>query len=215
MTDNNVEKDILTSPILDSTNYSEWGVKMTMLLQSKELLDICEKEPEPGVSAAATNRWTKVSYNAVNLITSCVSNKVFIEVIKLKTKNSYLLWTKLKDKYASKKATNQGLGILLPPDLLSFTILRKLMGDPKVYQCVKLLTLNEDLVGNPDKVLSKLEDFHNKSNLQESQPLSSASELISENSGPFKITHYSANGSHNSKCTNHSKEECYAENPHL
>ncbi|MBW0474740.1 hypothetical protein O181_014455 [Austropuccinia psidii MF-1] len=67
------------------------------------------------------------------------------------------------------------------------------MGDSKVHQYVKLLTLNEDLVGNPDKVLSKLEDFHNNSILQESQPNSLASELISENPGPFKMTHYCAN----------------------
>ncbi|MBW0520672.1 hypothetical protein O181_060387 [Austropuccinia psidii MF-1] len=186
MTDNNVEKDILTIPLLDGTNYSKWSVRMTILLWSKELLDICEKEPEPGVSAAATNLWTKASYNAVSLITPCVSHKVFINVIKINTTNPYLLWTKLEDKYASKKATNRGcVWIDLPRSS---------------YQ---------------DKVLWKLEDFYNNSNLQESHPLSSASALISENSGPFKITHYCANGKHNSKCTNHSKEECYAENPHL
>ncbi|MBW0521134.1 hypothetical protein O181_060849 [Austropuccinia psidii MF-1] len=109
----------------------------------------------------------------------------------------------------------ESVGILLAPNLLSFTILGKLMGDPKVHQYVKLLTLNEDLVGNPDKVLSKLEDFHNNSILQESQPNPLASALISENPGPFKITHYCANGKHNIKCTNHTREECYAENPHL
>ncbi|MBW0532629.1 hypothetical protein O181_072344 [Austropuccinia psidii MF-1] len=247
MTNTNSEKDVLTIPVLDGTNYSEWRVRMTILLRSKELLDVCEKEPEPGVSASATNRWTKASYDAVNIITARVSHKVFIEVIKLNTTNSYLLWTKLKDKYASKKATNRGrvwmdllrssyqgniqqyvtqsrkiilelesVGILLAPDLLSFTILGKLMGDPKVHQYVELLTLNEDLVGNPDEVLSKLEDFHNNSILQELQPNPLASALISENnSGPFKITHYCANGKHNTKCTNHTRGECYAENPHL
>ncbi|MBW0525550.1 hypothetical protein O181_065265 [Austropuccinia psidii MF-1] len=226
MTDNNVEKDILTIPVLDGTNYSEWSVRMTILLRSKELLD--------------------ASYDAVNLITARVGHKVFIEVIKLNTTNSYLLWTKLKDQYASKKATNRGhvwmdllrssyqgniqqyvtqsrkiilelesVGIFLAPDLLSFTILGKLMGDPKVHQYVELLTLNEDLVGNPDEVLSKLEDFHNNSALQEPQPISSASALVLESSEPFKITHYCANGKHNPKCNNHSKEECYDENPHL
>ncbi|MBW0582973.1 hypothetical protein O181_122688 [Austropuccinia psidii MF-1] len=75
----------------------------------------------------------------------------------------------------------ESVGILLAPNLLSFTILGNLMGDPKVHQYVKLLTLNEDLVGNPDEVLSKLEDFHNNSILQESQPNSLASALISEN----------------------------------
>ncbi|MBW0483208.1 hypothetical protein O181_022923 [Austropuccinia psidii MF-1] len=89
------------------------------------------------------------------------------------------------------------------------------MGDPKVHQYVKLLTLNEDLVGNPEKFLLKLEDFCNSSTLQEPQSISSASALISENSVPFKITHYCENGKHNSRCTNHSKEECYTENPHL
>ncbi|MBW0502615.1 hypothetical protein O181_042330, partial [Austropuccinia psidii MF-1] len=246
MTNPDTEKDVLTIPILDGTNYSEWSVQMMILLRYKELLHVCEKEPKPGISTTAINRWTKASYDAVNLITACISHKVFSEVIKLKTTNSYLLWTKLKDKYASKKATNRGrvwmnllcssyqgniqqyvtqsrkiivelesVGILLAPDLLSFTILGKLMGDPKVHQYVELLTLNEDLVGNPEEVLSKLEDFHNNSILQESQTNSPASALISENYGTFKITHYCANGKHNTKCTNHTREECYAENPHL
>ncbi|MBW0472125.1 hypothetical protein O181_011840 [Austropuccinia psidii MF-1] len=109
----------------------------------------------------------------------------------------------------------ESVGILLAPNLLSFTTLGILMGDPKVHQYVKLLNLNEDLVGNTEKLLSKIEDFHNNSILQEPQPHSSASALILENSGPFKITHYCANGKRNIKCTNHTKEECYAENPHL
>ncbi|MBW0535071.1 hypothetical protein O181_074786 [Austropuccinia psidii MF-1] len=109
----------------------------------------------------------------------------------------------------------KSIGILLTPDLLSFTISGKLMGDPKVHQYVELLTLNEDLVGNPDKVLLKLEDFCNSSTLQEPQSISPASALITESSVPFKITHYCANVKHNSKCINHSKEECYTENHHL
>ncbi|MBW0515387.1 hypothetical protein O181_055102 [Austropuccinia psidii MF-1] len=104
---------------------------------------------------------------------------------------------------------------MLAPYILLFTILGKLMGDLKVHQYVDLLTLNEDLVGNLDEVLSKLEEFHNNSVIQELQPNLSALELIPENPGPFKINNYCANGKHNSKCTNHFEEECYAKNIHL
>ncbi|MBW0526244.1 hypothetical protein O181_065959 [Austropuccinia psidii MF-1] len=185
MTNSNTEKDVLTIPVLDGTSYRKWGLGIPIFLRSKELLHFCEKEPEPGISTA-TNLWNKASYNGVNLISARVSHEVFNKVIKLNKRNYYPLGTKLKKKQHSTISNSkpkiilelESVGILLAPELLSFTTLGKLMGDPKVHQYVELLTLNEDLVGNPDEVLSKLEDFHNNSILQESQPKPLASSLI-------------------------------------
>ncbi|MBW0524413.1 hypothetical protein O181_064128 [Austropuccinia psidii MF-1] len=80
---------------------------------------------------------------------------------------------------------------------------------------MEVLTLNNELVEKPDLILSKLQDFHNNSRLKETNLPSTASAHLSESLGPYKITYYCANGKHNPNCTNHTKEECFAEHPHL
>ncbi|MBW0534634.1 hypothetical protein O181_074349 [Austropuccinia psidii MF-1] len=94
------------------------------------------------------------------------------------------------------------VNIHIPSELHTFTILGKLSGDPKIHQFV------EDLVEKPELILSKLQDFHNNLQSQEksSTPLS-ATALVSESAGPYKITYYCSNGKHNPNCTSHTKEE--------
>ncbi|MBW0536664.1 hypothetical protein O181_076379 [Austropuccinia psidii MF-1] len=234
-------------PILDSTNYGEWNARITILLRSRELLEVCEKDLPFDATATAKNKWNKASFDAVSLISSRVSHRVFIEVVKHYSKNAHLLWTKLEEQYASKKAINRGrvwmqwlkstyngnlqeyidnsrllmmaletVNIHVPAELHTFTLLGKLSGDPKIHQYVEVLSLNEDLVEKPKLVLSKLQDFHNNSKTQESTTsASSATVLIAESSGPYKITYYCSNGKHNPNCTSHSKEECFSEHPEL
>ncbi|MBW0471261.1 hypothetical protein O181_010976 [Austropuccinia psidii MF-1] len=65
-------------------------------------------------------------------------------------------------------------------------------------------------------VLSKLQDFcDNSRSRTENQNSHSPSALVSESVHPYRVMHYCANGKHNPNCTTHSKEECFAENPHL
>ncbi|MBW0548692.1 hypothetical protein O181_088407 [Austropuccinia psidii MF-1] len=109
----------------------------------------------------------------------------------------------------------ESVNIIVPDELLSFTILGKLCNDPKLHQYIEVLTLNDDLVEKPDLILSKLQDFYNNSRLKETNLPATASAHLSESSRPYKMTYYCANGKHNSNCTNHTKEECFAENPHL
>ncbi|MBW0529849.1 hypothetical protein O181_069564 [Austropuccinia psidii MF-1] len=246
MAENNTDRDISSVPILTGTNFSEWHGRITILLQSKDLLDMCEKPLDPEASTTLSNKWKKSSYEAVNIIASRVSNQVFLECVNQETiKNSYSLWTKINEQYASKRAINRGrvwmdwlnssysgdlqeyinnsrrvmldlesVNIIVPAELLSFTLLGKLRGDSKLHQYVEVLTLNDDLVEKPNLILSKLQDFYNNSRLKENLSIT-ASAHLSESSGPYKIMYYCANGKHNPNCTNHSKEECFAENPHL
>ncbi|MBW0526154.1 hypothetical protein O181_065869 [Austropuccinia psidii MF-1] len=107
------------------------------------------------------------------------------------------------------------VNIIVPSRLLSFTFLGKLSGDPKIHQYIETLSLSEDLIELPDLILSKLQDFHNNSFIQEEPLKSSVTALLSESNHPYKILYYCTNGKHNPICTSHTKQECFVENPHL
>ncbi|MBW0520549.1 hypothetical protein O181_060264 [Austropuccinia psidii MF-1] len=86
----------------------------------------------------------------------------------------------------------ESVNIIVPVEPISFTILGKL-----------------------NLILSKLQYFYNNSRLKETNLPDTASAHLSESSGPYKITYYCANVKHSPNCTNHTKEECLAENSHL
>ncbi|MBW0535429.1 hypothetical protein O181_075144, partial [Austropuccinia psidii MF-1] len=248
MTNNISKKEYSFIPILDSSNFSEWHGRMTILLKSKELMEVCENQLEHGATTTATNKWNKLSSEAVNIISSRISPRMFLDAIKNgATKNSYLLWSKINEQYASKKPANRGqvwmkwvsltfkgdlqeyidnskramleletVNLIVQPEILTFTLLGKLSSDAKIKQFAEVLTLNEELIEQPDLVLSKLQDYCDNSSSQNENPIShSPSALVSESVHPYRILHYCANGKHNPNCTTHSKEECFAENPHL
>ncbi|MBW0538011.1 hypothetical protein O181_077726 [Austropuccinia psidii MF-1] len=173
---------------------------------------------------------------------------MFLDAIKNgATKNSYLLWNKINEQYASKKPVNRGrvwmkwvsltfkgdlqeyidnskremleleaVNLIIQPEILTFTLLGKLSSNAKIQQFAEVLTLNEELIEQPDLVLSKLQDYCDNSKSQIEIPSShSPSVLVSESVHPYRIMHSCANGKHNPNCTTHSKKECFAENPHL
>ncbi|MBW0539304.1 hypothetical protein O181_079019 [Austropuccinia psidii MF-1] len=72
--------------------------------------------------------------------------------------------------------------IVVPAELLSFTILGKQSSYPKLHQYIEVLTLNDDLVEKPDLILSKLQDFYNNSQLKETNLPATASAHLSESS---------------------------------
>ncbi|MBW0490086.1 hypothetical protein O181_029801 [Austropuccinia psidii MF-1] len=82
---------------------------MKIHLRAKDLLDICEKSLPGYATIPATNRWTKASYDAINIINIRISERVFLEVINSETtERSKLLWSKINEQYASKRAMNRG-----------------------------------------------------------------------------------------------------------
>ncbi|MBW0501922.1 hypothetical protein O181_041637 [Austropuccinia psidii MF-1] len=104
--ENNTEVNSI--PIPNNSNYGEWVARMTILLRSKDLLNVCKKPIPSYLSTTATNKWNKSSFDAISIISCQFRNRVFIEVVKQFSKNAHLLWTKLEEKYASKKAVNRG-----------------------------------------------------------------------------------------------------------
>ncbi|MBW0593138.1 hypothetical protein O181_132853 [Austropuccinia psidii MF-1] len=101
MAEQHMDRDISSVPILTGINFSEWYGCITILLRSKDLLDVCKKPLNPEASTAISNKWKKSSYEAVNIIASRISNQVFLECVNQDTiKNSNLLWTKINEQYA-------------------------------------------------------------------------------------------------------------------
>ncbi|MBW0571606.1 hypothetical protein O181_111321 [Austropuccinia psidii MF-1] len=102
-------KDISSIPILDGTNYGHWQMRMKIYLRSRDLLDVCEKSRINDASTSASNRWSKASFEAINIITTRLTERVFREIINSETiENSHLLWSKISEQYASKRAVNRG-----------------------------------------------------------------------------------------------------------
>ncbi|MBW0481615.1 hypothetical protein O181_021330 [Austropuccinia psidii MF-1] len=102
-------KDISTIPILDGTNYGHWQMRMKIHLRSRDLLEVCEKLVPSDASTSAVNKWTRASFEAINLITTRITERVFREVINSETiENSRKLWSKIAEQYSSKRAVNRG-----------------------------------------------------------------------------------------------------------
>ncbi|MBW0466970.1 hypothetical protein O181_006685 [Austropuccinia psidii MF-1] len=107
------------------------------------------------------------------------------------------------------------VNIHVPNKILTFSLLGKLGGDPKLYQLVEGLTLNEEFIQRTDIILSRLQDYFKLMRIKEPIKDLSASALVSTTNKPYKIVYYRSDGKHNPKCTMHKKEECFSEQPHL
>ncbi|MBW0509711.1 hypothetical protein O181_049426 [Austropuccinia psidii MF-1] len=101
----------------------------------------------------------------------------------------------------------EAVNIKIEAELLSFSILGKLVRDPKLQHYVEVLTFNYDLIEKPDLILNNLRIQPEK--------IDTPSSALTTTAHPYKITHYCANGKHNPNCTSHSKDQCFAENPNL
>ncbi|MBW0514704.1 hypothetical protein O181_054419 [Austropuccinia psidii MF-1] len=108
------------------------------------------------------------------------------------------------------------VNIKIEAELLSFSILGKLIVDPKLQHYIEILTLNDKIIEKPDLILTKLQDFVNNSRIQPTKQEAEPSALFtSVQNQNYKITYYCTNGQHNPNCTSHTKEQCYAEHPNL
>ncbi|MBW0498796.1 hypothetical protein O181_038511 [Austropuccinia psidii MF-1] len=215
-------KDISTIPVLDGTNYGHWQMRMKIHLRSRDLLDVCENARSNDTSTSSINKWKKASFEAINLITIRITKRVFREVVNSETiENSHLLWTKISEQYASKRAVNRGrvwmdwqcCSIVVPNELLSYSLLGKLGGNPQLSQFVETLTFNEDIIEKPMIILSRLQDFAshiNHSNSSNAKKEHDSSALITSFEERHKIIFYCSNGKHNNRCTTHKKEDFWA-----
>ncbi|MBW0508785.1 hypothetical protein O181_048500 [Austropuccinia psidii MF-1] len=65
-------------------------------------------------------------------------------------------------------------------------------------------------------ILTKLQDYvHLTKDNNPPLPSNSATALVSTSNEAYKVIYYCTNGKHNNKSTSHTKNKCWAENPHL
>ncbi|MBW0573862.1 hypothetical protein O181_113577, partial [Austropuccinia psidii MF-1] len=179
---------------------------MKIHLRSKDLIDVCEKPPPDDASTHAVNKWSKASYEAINSITTRLTERVFQEVVNVITiEKANLLWAKIEDQYAPKRAVNRGQVWM---DWQRSFYDGKLGGDTKLHQFVGNLTLNEDIIEKPEKTLTRLQDLAHLYNTDAIPQTTSPTALLSSVEEPHKIVYYCAKGKHNMKCVTHKKEDC-------
>ncbi|MBW0558272.1 hypothetical protein O181_097987 [Austropuccinia psidii MF-1] len=104
----------------------------------------------------------------------------------------------------------------VPNELLSYSLLGKLAGDPKLQQFIEVLTLNKDLIERPDSILTKFQDFvHLTQNNNPTSLPNSVTALVSTSNEAYNIIYYCTNGKHNNKSTSHTRNKCWGESPGL
>ncbi|MBW0469384.1 hypothetical protein O181_009099 [Austropuccinia psidii MF-1] len=109
----------------------------------------------------------------------------------------------------------KAVSIVVPPELLSYSLLGKLGGDTNLHQFFENLTLNRDIIEKPEKILTRLQDLAHLNTLDCKQQSAALTALVSSGVEPHKIIYYCAKGKHNKKCLTHRKEDCCTKDPHL
>jgi hypothetical protein len=109
------------------------------------------------------------------------------------------------------------VGITLPPDIISYLVLGKLMKDDKLDKIVDNCALSEDCTSSPYLVLDALQTWltHKSSKKDSGSGTALVSNANSSSKFPFKIVHYCANGEHNPQFTSHQEPRCFEKYPHL
>ncbi|MBW0535083.1 hypothetical protein O181_074798 [Austropuccinia psidii MF-1] len=206
MTDKNSDKETSSIPILDSTNYSEWNLRMMFHLRSKDLLDVCETPLAEGATGPSITLTFSGQRSTINMpqkeqSIADVSGWIgFGQIISCRKMELEL----------------ESVNIKIDAELLSFSILGKLVKDPKLQHYIEVLTLNDEVIEKPDLILTKLQDFVNNTRIQPTRQQNDPTALsTSAQNQNYKITYYCTNGQHNPNCTNHTKEQCFSEHPNL
>ncbi|MBW0470528.1 hypothetical protein O181_010243 [Austropuccinia psidii MF-1] len=107
------------------------------------------------------------------------------------------------------------VSITVLAELLLYSLLGKLGGDTNLHQFVENLTLNEDIIKKPQKILTCLQDLAHLNIAEKKSQITSPTALVSNIEEPHKIVYYFVKGKHNIKCTTHKREYFWSKNPHL
>ncbi|MBW0463004.1 hypothetical protein O181_002719 [Austropuccinia psidii MF-1] len=81
------------------------------------------------------------------------------------------------------------VNIKIEAELLSLSILGKLVKDPKPQHYIKALPLSDEVIEKPDLMLIKLQDFFNNSRIQPTRQQNDSTALSTSNS-ELKLQNY-------------------------
>jgi transposase InsO family protein len=111
--------------------------------------------------------------------------------------------------------------IVIPPTIISYVVLGKLMKVKELDQIVDKITLSKDSVETPYLVLDALQTYytHNTNKTMSNDCVAPATALVSSSSGPSqfpsKIVPLCGNGQHNPLVKIHLESRCFHKFPHL
>ena len=103
----------------------------------------------------------------------------------------------------------ESVGIKIPPTIISYVTLGKLMKAKGLDQIVNKIAMAEESVETPYLVLDALQTFrthHLNKELNESSSALALVNTVHSSSFPSKTYHYCGNGQHNPLSTTHTKD---------
>jgi hypothetical protein len=114
----------------------------------------------------------------------------------------------------------ESVKIVIPPSIISYVILGKLMKIKELDQIVNKIALSEDSVETPYLVLDALQTYYthnqNKSDIKnESSSATALMVTLSSLEFPTKTIFACVNGKHNPCVTSHCEARCFEKFPHL
>ncbi|MBW0537624.1 hypothetical protein O181_077339 [Austropuccinia psidii MF-1] len=231
-------------PILTDENYSEWKLRMIICLKQRRLYQYCI--PGDGVTRTPTLEAKIVDANveACGLITNFLDSRTFAALVTSEeiTQNSYLLWNKVNERFASSTFNSKARiwskfqKLTYDNNLKDFiTNTQKCLSDiasvginveeeilafsiltklpDEFHSLIEKVTLNADTQGNPDAILNVL---HEATLKEEALSMDTTRALIlKKDTFPSKIIHYCSSGKHNPLVTTHKAEKCWQLHPEL
>ncbi|MBW0536621.1 hypothetical protein O181_076336 [Austropuccinia psidii MF-1] len=235
-------------PILTDENYSEWTLQMIICLKQRRLYQYCIEQciPGDGVTRTPTVEAKIVDANveACGLITNFLDSRTFAALVTLEesTQNSYLLWKKVNERFASSMLNSKARiwskfqKLTYDDNLKDFiTNTQKCLSNiesvginveeeilafsiltklpDELHSLIEKVTLNADTQGNPNAILNVL---HEATLKEEALSTDTTRALIlKKDSFPSKIINHCINGKHNPLVTTHKPEKCWQLHPEL
>ncbi|MBW0466342.1 hypothetical protein O181_006057 [Austropuccinia psidii MF-1] len=74
-------KEISNIRMLDEASFCHWHMHIKIHLRFNDLIDMCKKYVPSDASTTIFNKWSRASYEAINLITTRLTERVFCEVV--------------------------------------------------------------------------------------------------------------------------------------
>ncbi|MBW0572180.1 hypothetical protein O181_111895 [Austropuccinia psidii MF-1] len=235
-------------PILTDYNYSEWELRMIICLKQRRLYQYCVKEciPSDGETQMPTveAKFLDANVEFCGIITNFMDSRTFAALVTSEeiTQNSYQLWRKLNDQFASSsfnikaRIWSKFQKLTYEDNLKEFIAnTRKCLSDiasvgiavkdeilafliltklPDEFDSlIEKVTLKAETQGNPDAILNVL---HKAELKEEALPMESTKMVaLNKQSFPSKIIHYCSNGTHNPLVTTHGPKKCWHLHPEL
>ncbi|MBW0553296.1 hypothetical protein O181_093011 [Austropuccinia psidii MF-1] len=235
-------------PILTDENYSEWKLQMIICLKQRRLYQYCIEQCIPGNGVTQTPsveaKVVHANVEACSLITNFLDSRTFAALVTSEeiTQNSYLLWKKVNERFAS-STFNSKVRIWSKFQKLTYdnslkdfiANTRKCLSDiasvgiaveeeilafsiltklpEEFHSLIEKVTLNAETQGNPDAILNVLHEATLKEDALRTD--TSRALILKKDSFLSKIVHYCSNGKHNPLVTTHGPEKCWQLHPKL